>query len=80
MPKMEIWAGVRGAKKAVRSYDKMDILGRAFAPPAFKLGMRTAGLCSQKLSCLVFRSSFDCHYVTMIEISAAHPFCFSNIL
>ena len=32
-----------GAKKPVRSYDKMDIPGWPFAPHAFKLGMRTAG-------------------------------------
>ena len=43
-------------QQAVRSYDKMDIPGRAFAPPAFKPGMRTAGLCSLLRTFLVFRS------------------------
>ena len=45
MPKMEIWAGVRGAKKPVRSYDKKAHRGWPFAPHPFKLGMCTADTC-----------------------------------
>ena len=69
MPKMEIWAGVRGAKKAVRSYPSKEYNSSPFASYSLRLDMCTADTCPLTSSVLITHSFLDCHHVIMIAIN-----------